>query len=206
MAENPRPLPQVAPAEAPERADAARNRERILRAAEQLFAERGVGAVTMDEIAAAAGVGKGTLYRRFGDRSGLALALLDEQTRCLQHHAIRGTAPLGPGTPPAQRLCAFLAARVDLLETYADLHVLGETGTVGARYRTGHYAFDRLHIEMLLRELHVNLDAAYLADALLAPLSAELYIHLRRDRGITAERVKAGLASIVDALASGALP
>ncbi len=55
----------VAGAAPPERADAARNRRRILAAAEQLFAARGVGAVTMSEIAAAAGVGKATVFRRF---------------------------------------------------------------------------------------------------------------------------------------------
>src|SRR6185312_10778811 len=50
-----------------ERADAARNRRKVLAAAEGLFATRGVAAVSMDDVAAAAGVGKGTLYRRFGD-------------------------------------------------------------------------------------------------------------------------------------------
>src|SRR4051794_39789351 len=67
----------VQPAAPSERADAARNRERILEAAERLFAEQGVPNVSMDDIAACAKVGKGTLYRRFGDRGGLALALLD---------------------------------------------------------------------------------------------------------------------------------
>src|SRR5207249_4161704 len=47
-----------------ERADAARNRARILDAAERLFREHGVAAVSMDQIAQAAKVGKGTLFRR----------------------------------------------------------------------------------------------------------------------------------------------
>ena len=57
----------------PERADAARNRGKVLAAAERLFAERGPSRVSMDAVAAEAGVGKGTLFRRFGDRAGLAL-------------------------------------------------------------------------------------------------------------------------------------
>ncbi len=61
----------------PERGDAARNRARVLEAASRLFDEQGVEAVTMDAVACAAGVGKGTLFRRFGDRAGLCLALLD---------------------------------------------------------------------------------------------------------------------------------
>ena len=60
----------------PERADAARNRRRILAAAEKLFAENGVSCTSMDAIAAEAGVGKGTLFRRFGDRASLARCLL----------------------------------------------------------------------------------------------------------------------------------
>src|SRR5262249_15009929 len=72
-------LRQVSGAAPRERADAARNRARALAAAEQLFAARGVTAVTMDDVATAAGVGKGTLYRRFKDKSGLAAALLNDR-------------------------------------------------------------------------------------------------------------------------------
>src|SRR6185437_6944321 len=73
-------LPVLDPGQAPpERADAARNRARILAAAAELVAQRGIEHVSMDDVAKAACVGTGTLYRRFGDRAGLALALLDEQ-------------------------------------------------------------------------------------------------------------------------------
>jgi AcrR family transcriptional regulator len=51
-----------------ERGDAARNRALLLDAARRLIASRGTDTVTMDEIAAAAGVGKGTLFRRFDSR------------------------------------------------------------------------------------------------------------------------------------------
>uniref|UniRef100_UPI002FF0ABD1 helix-turn-helix domain-containing protein n=1 Tax=Streptomyces cyaneofuscatus TaxID=66883 RepID=UPI002FF0ABD1 len=58
------------------RADAARNREAVLAAADRLFAEHdSPGTVTMADIAAAAGVGKATLFRGFGDRTGLIRAL-----------------------------------------------------------------------------------------------------------------------------------
>jgi AcrR family transcriptional regulator len=57
----------------PLRRDAQRNRERILEAAREVFAERGVGA-TLDHIAARAGVGVGTVYRRYPNKD----ALLDE--------------------------------------------------------------------------------------------------------------------------------
>ena len=109
-------LPQIEP-EGFERADAARNRERILGAARRLFDERGAGSVSMDEIAEAAGVGKGTLFRRFGSRASLAAAVLSERERDFQEAIIRGEPPLGPGAPPLERLIAFGEALLDTLET-----------------------------------------------------------------------------------------
>src|ERR1700758_5115590 len=90
-----------------EGADAARTRERILLAAERLFARDGVACTSMDAIAAEARVGKGTLFRRFGDRASLALALLESSERAFQDAFIRGPAPLGPGAPACDRLIAF---------------------------------------------------------------------------------------------------
>jgi AcrR family transcriptional regulator len=119
------PLIQPQPAE---RADAARNRERILCAARRLFAERSAGCVSMDEIAEQAGVGKGTLFRRFGSRAALAQAVLSEDEGALQEAMIRGEPPLGPGAPPLERLVAFGEARLDLLDSHAALLVLAEVG------------------------------------------------------------------------------
>ena len=90
-----------------ERGDAARNRALVLEAARSLVAERGAEAVTMDDIAAAAGVGKGTLFRRFGSRAGLMMVLLDEDERASQQAFLFGPPPLGPDAPPMDRLVAF---------------------------------------------------------------------------------------------------
>ncbi|MDQ1741451.1 MAG: hypothetical protein QOE53_3103, partial [Pseudonocardiales bacterium] len=109
-------LPQFDSGETPrERADAARNRLRILEAATELVGERGIEHVSMDDVARAACVGTGTLYRRFGDRAGLALALLDEHTREFQDALISGPPPLGPGVPAAERLRAFGEGYLDLV-------------------------------------------------------------------------------------------
>src|SRR5258708_19283495 len=103
------PIPElpVLGSQAPERADAARNRRRILAAAERLIAERGVSCVTMEQVAEAADVGKGTLFRRFGDRASLLFTLLDEREQEFQQSFLRGPAPLGPAAPPAARLLAL---------------------------------------------------------------------------------------------------
>src|SRR5919109_5128327 len=88
----------------PERADARRNRLRVLEAADRRFTEHGVKNVSLDAIAAAAGVGKGTVFRRFGDRAGLAVALLDEREQELQGKILTGPPPLGPGAPAVDRV------------------------------------------------------------------------------------------------------
>src|SRR3954469_19914219 len=108
VADQPLILPVAGPTtDQTERVDAARNRAKILAAAEQLIAERGIEHVSVDDVAKAACVGKGTIYRRFGDRAGLAIALLGEREREFQDELIRGRAPLGPGTEPRERIVAF---------------------------------------------------------------------------------------------------
>jgi AcrR family transcriptional regulator len=179
-----------------ERADAARNRIRVLEAAEALFAERGVDAVTMDDVAGAAGVGKGTLYRRFGDKGGLAMALLDERERELQERILTGPPPLGPGAGPADRLGAFVAAYLDLLDRQLDLVLLSETATTGARFRTGAHALWRQHCRHLLDAGGVA-GAEIAADVLLAALSAEQVRHWRRDREIDAATLTESLVRLV---------
>src|SRR5437764_350488 len=112
-----------------ERADAARNRARILDATERLFTRHGVDAVTMDQVAAEAGVGKGTLFRRFGDKAGLAVELLGAREAKLQEAVLGGPPPLGPGAPSGQRLVAFLTAYAKFLDAHLDLVHLSETAT-----------------------------------------------------------------------------
>ncbi|MFD0487880.1 TetR/AcrR family transcriptional regulator [Saccharopolyspora spinosporotrichia] len=80
-----------------ERADAARNRRKILLAASRLIAENGAEHLSLDEVADAAQVGVGTVYRRFRDRAGLVQSLLDERERQFQEAFMQGPPPLGPG-------------------------------------------------------------------------------------------------------------
>ena len=142
----------TAPLPERERADARRNRERILCAAARLVDERGIEAVSMDDVAAAAGVGKGTLYRRFGDRWTLLRALIEEPERDFQDELIRGEPPLGPGAPATERLRAFGAGQLALLERHARFMFAGHKVTEG---RLAHpvYAFHRTHVGFLLREI-----------------------------------------------------
>jgi AcrR family transcriptional regulator len=192
-------LPELPVLGAPrrERADAARNREKVLAAARRLFAERGVVNVTMEEIARAAGVGKGTVFHRFGDRAGLALALLDDRERELQEAVLYGHPPLGPGAPAGERLVAFLDAVLDFTVEHAELLIAADGGRPGGRYLTGAYASWHQHTALLLSDLHPGSDAGVLAHLILAPLAADLVHHLTEDAGADVERVRAGLRELL---------
>lgn len=181
------PIAQSSPPR--ERADAARNRLRVLKAADRLFAHRDGREVTMEQIALAAGVGKGTLYRRYPDVASIAQALLDEHERALQDRLLRGPPPLGPGGPPAERLAAFYRAMVELLERHGHLALAGETGE--RRYQTGAYGAWALHVGALVREAGLGANRA-LIDALLAPLAPDVIAH-QRASGLSKRQITADL-------------
>jgi AcrR family transcriptional regulator len=178
-----------------ERADAARNRERILASAAELFRDLGPACVSMDEVADHAGVGKGTVFRRFGSRAALAQAVLSEREREFQEHFIRGAPPLGPGAAPRERLIAFGERFLEHLQRHAQVIAAAELG--GARLISAPYAAHRQHVTLLLRERDPSCDAELLAEMLLAVLSAELFIHLREQRSLPLERLQAGWRELV---------
>ncbi|MGH3655139.1 MAG: TetR/AcrR family transcriptional regulator [Micromonosporaceae bacterium] len=185
-----------------ERADAARNRARILQAASRLFAEGGITGISMDAVAAEAGVGKGTLFRRFGSKAGLAVALLDERERDLQEAMLSGPSPLGPGARAADRLRAFAAGYLQFLERHLDLVRLSETSHPGARYQIGAYRFWHAHVSVLLAEINPGLDVPYVAHALLAPLAADLNQALTSD-DFSFQRIRDGFDALLRVITEG---
>ncbi len=199
MPSNPLPmvdLPLVVE-EPVERADAARNRRRVLAAAERLFARDGVSCTTMDAIAAEAGVGKGTLFRRFGDRASLVRAVLGDREQLFQEELIRGAPPLGPGASACERLIAFGWGKLDLLEEHADLLFAAESGQQGAHLRSRAGALYHVHVMTLVREGAPELDPVLTADALLGSLGAELFLHQRRQRELPLAALKVHWESMV---------
>ncbi|MET8864873.1 helix-turn-helix domain-containing protein [Nonomuraea sp. NPDC004580] len=201
VASHRRDLPLLSGGVPQERADAARNRMKVLAAAERLFDTLGVAAVSMDDVAAAAGVGKGTLYRRFGDKSGLAAALLDERESELQTAILSGPPPLGPGAPPADRLAAFAAAYLAYVDAHLDLVTLSQTASAGARLRTGSHRLWQHHCAILLTAAGVP-DPQIRADTLLAALTAEQVRHWRRDENRSLPDLTAAVVAISRRLAT----
>lgn len=178
-----------------ERADARRNRRRILEAAAQLVDERGIDGVTMEEVAARAGVAKGTVFHRFGSRAGLAQALVDQSERELQEAVLHGPPPLGPGAAPGERLGAFLEALLELVIDELDLLLVSDYGHPGQRFETGAYRGWVWHAALLLREAGLGDLSPGLAHGILAPLAADLVQH-RLAEGATTEELKAELARL----------
>jgi polyketide synthase 12 len=161
----------------PERADAARNREHLLDVAREMLAERGPEAVTMDCLAERAGLGKGTVFRRFGTRAGIFRALLDEDDRCMQQRVLSGPPPLGPGADPVRRLIAYGRARIDFL--FGHHAIVRATLDSHDPAPAGATSFVRAHIRMLVGLALPDLaEPGALATQLTAALDGPLLLYL----------------------------
>jgi AcrR family transcriptional regulator len=178
----------------PERRDAARNRLALLEAAQRLIDHCGIEGVTMEAVAHAAGVGKGTVFRRFESREGLMGALLNHSETEWQAAVLSGPPPLGPGAPPLDRLLAFGRSRLESTLGHADL--IRHAGRAGGRSYAA-YSFAAMHVRYLLGELRVTGDLPLLATALMAPLEAPILDQQVRIEGLDVERVYAGWVDLV---------
>ena len=165
-----------------ERSDAAANRERILDAARKLLAEQGPDALTMQAVATAAGVGKGTVFHRFGDRDGLTQALIDDYMRDFQDAFLHGPPPLGPGAPPAERLEAFV---VELVKRQADnLAMALAAESPASDTLVPAYATLAIHIASLVREIDPALDGAIVAGFILSASAPPVLHRMRAVLGV----------------------
>jgi AcrR family transcriptional regulator len=187
------------------RQDAVRNRRAILLATEELLSRHRPDEVTIEQVALAAGVGKGTVFHRFGNRMGLMVALMQERALELGEAVQSGEPPLGPGAPPRERLLAFLAAVVEVVGRNKGL--LAALGREVATMPNPHdgparehpiYAVWHNHVSTLLSEARPDLDADLLADLLLAGLHSDPILRLL-ERGETT-RLTTALQTLAQAL------
>lgn len=179
-----------------ERADVVRNRASVLRAAEELFRREDLDHVTLALVAEAAGVGKATVLRRFGDLAGLVEAVIAPRVAALRDVLAAGSPPLGPGGWPGERLHAYLDALLDfVLENRALIRALEH------RRPHAYYAnpASRFWIDELSRRIHAAhpaADADYLAHAVFTALRADVIDYLWLDRGMSTDRIRAGLHAL----------
>jgi AcrR family transcriptional regulator len=164
-----------------ERADAARNRRLLLVTAREIIAGQGAAQLTMDGLAERAGLGKGTVFRRFGTRAGIFQALLDDDERDFQQQVLGGSPPLGPGAPALDRLIAYGRARIDFLIGHREIAraALDSRERVPAGSQT---PMSAEHIRSLLREIRLGpADLDVLTTQLTAALDAPLLLYLSSD-------------------------
>jgi AcrR family transcriptional regulator len=183
----------------PERADAARNRRILLATARQMLAEQGADKITMDGLAERAGLGKGTVFRRFGTRAGIFHALLDDDEREFQQRVLSGPPPLGPGAAPLDRLIAYGRARIDFLVVHWEIARAALDGSqpVPAGAQT---PMSRAHIRYLLQEMRLGAtEPDVLALQLTAALDGPLLLYLSdsADDGVVSERLGRGWEDLV---------
>jgi len=175
-----------------ERADAARNRRAILSATEKLLATYGAADISIEQVAAEAAVAKGTVFHRFGSRTGLMTALMIERAQALSAAVTSGPPPLGPGAPDRARLLAFLDAVIEVVgrnkSLLAELAFSGTAepvatdrgaaageGTPKDGHRDDHpvYRFWHGHISRLIAAQRPDVDADMIAHVLLGALHSE---------------------------------
>ena len=194
-----------------ERADAAANRQQILAAARQLFEQRGVEQVTMDEIARAAGVGKGTLYRRYPDKATLVVEMMDAcfvnfERETLEDIQANSTSA---NNSAIDQLHAFLDRLINWTEEHTPwLGVIADqsdgsrrgSGRCGPIYRWLHGVVDYL-LRQATAAGEANIDdTVYVADVILSAVDVDLYVFQRRERHYSPEQIRAGLHQLLDRL------
>ncbi|MCQ9129223.1 TetR/AcrR family transcriptional regulator [Streptomyces hilarionis] len=178
------------------RKDAARNREAVLAAADDLFARSGSPEdITMVDIATAAGVGKGTLFRAFGDRAGLLRALYEARLDPLREAMESGPPPLGPAASPQQRVPALLDALLCFKLDNRRLALSLEESGSGSPYQAEHY--ERWHglLRAALEQIPGLTDADFTAHTLLAAVRADLVEYLAGREGVPRDTMRTQLAN-----------
>ncbi|PGH47498.1 TetR/AcrR family transcriptional regulator [Streptomyces sp. Ru87] len=188
------------------RADAVRNREAVLDAAEALFTRSGPAGVSMSSVAAAAGVGKGTVFRAFTDRTGLLQALAERRSAPLRRAVAEGPAPLGPGTPPRERVPALLDAAVRHKVDNGALHLALEEAGAASPYQSPSYTWWHATLRESLARVVDPDGAGFTAHALLAAVRADLITHLTGVERMPVDELRARLAAYVATFLPGTGP
>lgn len=186
----------ILPDPRPTRADAVKNRVLLLETAQRLFEQNGVDAVTMSEVAEAAGVGKGTLYRHFPNgKVELCHELIDQDQRDLQNRAL---ARMRSGGDPLDHLEWFLREVIAFIERN-DAILLTEVADSMALGHPAHLWW-RQTIRGLLLQINPHINIDYSADVLFVMLDPRTIRYQKTGRGLTSDAVVSGLIDLLHQL------
>jgi len=186
----------------PNRSDAIRNRDRLLETARQLFSQNGVENVSMNDIAKAAGVGKGTLYRHFENgKPQLCETLLDAGMRALQE---RTFAQLRANPNPVDMLVWLIGEVLVFVDHNAELLGSGMVTGIDFLVHPAHVWW-RQTIYALLQRIDFSHqstppDLDYLADALYITLDIRTVLFQKAAHGWDIERIRTGAVSMLTRL------
>lgn len=185
-----------------ERRDAAEHRERILDTARTLFTELGVDAVSMHQIAQTAGVGQGTLYRRYAHKGELCMDMMRDSVGDFWNEIDSYLAESAGTLTARERLDTVLMRCVGFVEEKALLlSTMGDASCGQKRsteFENPFYTWLHRTISNLLQQAmdggeQPPLDVTFTADAILAALRPDLYLFQRHERGYTPEQIIQGL-------------
>ncbi|OLT45435.1 transcriptional regulator [Saccharomonospora sp. CUA-673] len=180
------------------RKDAVRNREALLAAAAALYARSdSPDEVTMARVADEAGVGKGTLFRAFGDRAGLLRALYEARLEPVARTLEAGS-PESRRSPEArirELLDAVACFKLDNRRLAAAIEAGGGSSSP---YESDHYRRWHEHLCDLLAQALPREDVSFVAHTLLAATRADLVEHLVGRQGMSRDELRTRLATLID--------
>lgn len=187
----------------PERADAAKNRQRILKAVRKLLGETSFDEIKMQDIAKTAGVGQGTLYRRFASKGELSEALFAEDMTAFRD-AAEAYLDENRATPALGRLEWLVASKIRFIDEHLSLFLASYEGAGRERFdcfKKDHHLWMVEWVGALLREANAKgethlSDVVFATDALLASFSPPLLAYQRRELGFSIERVVSGVTEL----------
>ncbi len=189
----------ILPDPRPSRADAVKNRARLLETAARLFDTHGIDAVSMSQVAQEAGVGKGTLYRHFNSKTALALALLDQEQRALQERTLQRLRS-DHDAPPLALLRWFMAEVLAFTDRHLDLLYIANDASAPPTLELGAHQWWRQTIRALLQRAQPPGDVDLLTETLFVLVDVNTLRYLRVTRGHSVEQVHVHLLTTIDRL------
>lgn len=182
----------------PTRSDALKNRGLLLETALRLFNEHGVDSVSMSAVAQAAGVGKGTLYRHFPNKTQLCEELIDSDQRDLQDRTLRHLRE--NAGDPRGNLRWFLGEVLAFVERNRELLFSAIIGGAGVMLGHPAHSWWRQTIRGLLMQIKPSVDIDYATDVLFVMLDARTIHYQQTSNRYTCQRVQSGLLDILEHL------
>jgi AcrR family transcriptional regulator len=179
--------------------------QRILEATRQLSAEIGLEAASMHAIAKRAGIGQGSLYRRFTDKGEICSVLLRDSSERFLIKMEQEVQQPGETLPALVRLQLSIERVVDFLEEHAELLNLIKSEFTGKNQLTHfeHPFFQRLIaiVANLLQQALdageiVSVDSQFTATALISVLSPDLYLYQQKAHSYTKEQILDGIITL----------